>query len=72
MRDFIHISHPGRVIFGQGRITSLADEVRRLDAKRVLALSTPQRADLAERAASLIGDRSAGIYTGATSTRRSK
>lgn len=66
MRDFVYNSHPGRIIFGQGRIDALAEEVKRLGAKRVLAISTPERAGMANRAASLIGSSCVATFTGAT------
>ncbi len=37
--DFVHEVLPQRVVFGVGRRLSLADEVRRLDAKRVFVIA---------------------------------
>lgn len=65
LREFVYNAHPGRVIFGQGRIGSLREEVERLGAKRVLALATPGHASLAERAAGLIGESCVAVYAGA-------
>lgn len=66
MEDFTYNGNPGRVIFGSGTISQLADEAERLAVKRVLVLSTPEQADQAEEIARHLGDRIAGLYAGAT------
>lgn len=66
MRDFVYSSNPGRIVFGQGRIDTLAEEVARLGVKRVLAVSTPGQAAMAERVAGLIGPNCVAIFAGAT------
>lgn len=40
---FTHTSHPGRVLFGQGTLSSLPEEIDRLGASRVLVCSTPRQ-----------------------------
>ena len=57
MLQFSYEPQPTRVVFGAGRLDQLADEVARLGATRVLALSTPGQRRLAEWAAELLGDR---------------
>ncbi len=42
--NFTYVSLPTRVVFGAGAIRSLAAEVERLGARRVLLISTPGRA----------------------------
>jgi maleylacetate reductase len=44
--NFTYVSLPTRVVFGAGSIRSLAAEVERLGAKRVLLISTPGRAQM--------------------------
>lgn len=53
---------PTRVVFGAGSFEQLADEVDRLEAKRVLLVGTHGRAGLLERAKDLLGDRVAGVF----------
>ncbi|HEY1288873.1 MAG TPA: maleylacetate reductase [Burkholderiales bacterium] len=44
--NFTYVSLPTRVVFGVGAIRSLAAEVERLGARRVLLISTPGRAQM--------------------------
>src|SRR4051812_25771027 len=44
--NFTYVSLPTRVVFGAGSIRSLAAEVERFGAKRVLLISTPGRAEM--------------------------
>ena len=53
---FDYAALPARVLFGRGRIGEIAEEVRRLGAKRALVLSTPGHRALGERVAALLGD----------------
>ena len=66
MQPFIYTTHPVRVIFGFGTLAQLPAEVERLRLGRVLVLATPQQAADAQEIASRLGERSAGIYAGAT------
>ncbi|KAI3611533.1 Maleylacetate reductase (plasmid) [Cupriavidus necator H850] len=63
---FTYPIHPGRILFGPGKLADVAEEVTRLGATRALVLSTPfQRADalaLAER----LGPLAAGVFSEAT------
>ncbi|WP_377805798.1 maleylacetate reductase [Azospirillum sp. A29] len=66
MRDgFVYNGLPIRVIFGDGTLARLPEEVERLDRKRVLILSTAQQRDQAERLAELLGKRAAGVHPAA-------
>ncbi|NVI88620.1 maleylacetate reductase [Actinomadura sp. BRA 177] len=56
---------PVRVVFGKGVLGDLPAEVDALGLSRVLVLSTPGRRAGAERAASLLGNRGAGVHAGA-------
>ena len=60
---------PTRIVFGQGKIDSLRDEVRDLGGKRVLVLSgrtVAEKTNSVRRIADGLGDMSAGVYSGLT------
>ena len=63
---FDYTGQPARVLFGRGRVVDVADEVRRLGARRALVLSTPGHRALGERVSALLGDLAAGVYSKAT------
>lgn len=62
MLSFTYNTLPGRVVFGVGRLSELADEITRMQLKRVVVLSTPGQVALAERIATLLGPLCAGIH----------
>jgi len=51
----VYNSTPRRVIFGNGSVSTIADEVNHLGCSRALVISTPGRLKMAEDVASLIG-----------------
>ncbi len=60
---------PTRLVFGQGKIDSLRDEVRKIGGKRVLVLSgrtVAEKTNLVTRVVENLGDMSAGVYSGLT------
>lgn len=63
MESFVYIAHPARVVFGIGALGQLSQEVERLGLTKALILSTPEQSDLAERVATEVGQRAAGVYT---------
>jgi maleylacetate reductase len=65
MKDFTYTALPSRVIFGPGKLTSVATEVEAIGASRALVLCTPQQRAQAERVGELLGSRLAGIHDGA-------
>ncbi|MFL9925610.1 maleylacetate reductase [Herbaspirillum lusitanum] len=65
MYEFTYTANASRVIFGRGSLNSIEQEVERLGAGRALVLCTPDRRELAEPVAALLGKRCAGIYAGA-------
>lgn len=65
MGDFLYTSHPGRILFGQGRIADLGSELERLGLRRVLAVSTPEQSQMAQRVVELANGRCVATYTGA-------
>src|SRR5215472_3505558 len=61
--SFIHDSPPQRVVFGAGRIASVADEAARLGLSRALMIATPgSGARLGARVGDLLGGRCAGLH----------
>lgn len=62
MNPFVYNGLPSRVRFGPGALGKLESELELLGARRALVLSTPeQRAD-ADRIATLLGARCAGVF----------
>lgn len=55
-----------RVVFGYGTLEKLEDEADQLGVSRILVLTTPQQAAQGNELVSLLGDRAAGVYDGAT------
>ncbi|MBX4864172.1 maleylacetate reductase [Rhizobium sophorae] len=66
MDNFVYNANPGRVIFGSGTISRLAEEADRLGARRTLVLSTPEQAAQVDDIARHLGSRVAGLYPKAT------
>ena len=46
MKNFTYVALPTRVVFGAGSVKQLPAEIERLEAKRVLMLSTPGRSSM--------------------------
>src|SRR6266853_1435364 len=65
MQGFVYDQPATRVIFGVGTLDRLAEEVKRLGAKRALVLATPEQRKDAEDASRRLGDMSAGVYADA-------
>ena len=60
---------PTRILFGNGKIDSLKDEIQKLSGKRVLVLSgrtVAEKTDAVRRINDGLGDMSAGVYSGLT------
>ena len=62
MKDFVYISRPARVVFGAGSLGRLGAEIEALGARKALVLSTPEQRNSAERVATLLGPRAAGVF----------
>ena len=62
MNPFIYQGLASRVVFGLGKLDTLAEEIERLGASRALILTTPEQCHLGERVAAILGARCAGIY----------
>jgi maleylacetate reductase len=65
MQDFIYQSAPMRVVFGAGTLRQLPDELSRLGVTRALVLATPRQTGLVAGIREMIGERFAGVFTGA-------
>jgi maleylacetate reductase len=65
MQDFVYQSAPMRVVFGAGTLRQLPDELSRLGVVSALVLATPRQNDLVAGIREMIGDRFAGVFTGA-------
>lgn len=63
MKDFIYNGQAGRVVFGPGSLGHLEREIERLGVQRAMVLSTAGKAHLADRVASCLGARAAGIFS---------
>ena len=62
MLAFTYQANPARVVFGDGALAGLPEEVARLGAARALVLSTPEQKDDAERLAAMLGARAVGVH----------
>jgi maleylacetate reductase len=65
MQDFVYQSAPMRVVFGAGTLRQLPDELSRLGVTRALVLAPPRQNDLVSGIREMIGERFAGVFTGA-------
>jgi alcohol dehydrogenase class IV len=65
MQDFVYQSAPMRVVFGAGTLRQLPDELSHLGVTRALVLATPRQKDLVASIREMIGERFAGVFTGA-------
>jgi maleylacetate reductase len=65
MQDFVYQSAPMRVVFGTGTLRQLPDELSRLGVVSALVLATPRQKDLVASIREMIGERFAGVFTGA-------
>ena len=65
MKEFIYSALPSRVVFGSGKLASIAEEVEAIGASRALVLCTPPQKAQAETVGKLLGARLAGIHDGA-------
>lgn len=63
MDSFVYNSNPQRVVFGQGTIQKLPEELSRLGASRPLLLSTPEQAREAEKLSGILGGQIAGVFS---------
>jgi alcohol dehydrogenase class IV len=62
MKPFTYTAARARVVFGAGALAQLGGEIETLGARRALVLSTPEQRESAQRVATLLGERAAGVY----------
>ena len=62
---FEYSGSPARIIFGEGALARASEAVESLGCRHTLVLSTPAQADDAEALAGRLGERCAGVFTGA-------
>lgn len=65
MHAFTYSAQPSRVVFGEGSLKLIRQEVDALGCRRALVLCTPQQRDQAEAVAQLLGSANAGVFAGA-------
>jgi len=66
MQTFVYNALPSRVIFGQGTLAQLADEVRALGCMRALVLTTAPQSEQGQHLCQLLGDLAVGVFNNAT------
>lgn len=64
-RPFIFPGLTTRVVFGQGTLAQVPDEIARLGHSRALVLSTPHQQAEAQALADRLGDKATGVFAGA-------
>lgn len=64
--SFLYNTNPARILFGQGALASVADEIRGQGCHHALVLSTPFQKMEAEALARQLGGLSAGVFAEAT------
>jgi maleylacetate reductase len=65
MEGFIYTGLPARVVFGSGTLAQVRAEVERLAITRALVLTTPAQRAHGDAVVALLGDRAAGVFSGA-------
>ncbi len=63
MQPFVYHGLPSRVVFGQGTLSRLAEEIEQLGCRRALVLATPQQQEQAQAVLAQLGERGAGLFT---------
>ncbi|KAI5475346.1 iron-containing alcohol dehydrogenase [Pseudohyphozyma bogoriensis] len=66
MQPFVYNALPGRVLFGWGTTSKVAEEIKRLGCSKALILTTPFQVSSGEEVKKAIGDLAVGMYTNAT------
>lgn len=63
MQNFTYNASPGRVLFGEGKLQALSDEISRQELKSALLLSGPRQVAQVELLKKELGTRCAGMFT---------
>lgn len=62
MNRFVYVAQPARVVFGEGALSQLPQEIEALGARRALVLCTPEQRSSGDKVAGLLADRAAGVF----------
>lgn len=65
MERFTYSGSPAHIVFGRGERASVGDWVEKMDCRRALVLTTPRQKADGERLAADLGQRAAGLFSGA-------
>jgi len=65
MRPFVYNALPARVIFGNGTLSQLPDEVKKLGCSKALILTTPQQTKEGDNARALLNGLAVGVSNSA-------
>lgn len=63
VQSFTYDAFPGRILFGEGKLKTLSDEILRQELKSVLLLSGPRQIEQAELLKKELGTKVAGMFT---------
>ncbi|KAK0444828.1 iron-containing alcohol dehydrogenase [Armillaria borealis] len=66
MKSFVYNALPSRVVFGNGTLSQVVQEMANLGCSRALILTTPRQVAQGEKLKELVGDKAIGMYTNAT------
>jgi alcohol dehydrogenase class IV len=66
MRPFVYIAHPIRVVFGNGTMSKVKDEMAGLNCRKAVILTTAQQVGVGKQLESSLGDVVVGTYNNAT------
>ncbi|KAG7444492.1 iron-containing alcohol dehydrogenase [Guyanagaster necrorhizus] len=66
MKTFIYNVLPSRVIFGNGTLAQIVQEITNLGCSKALILTTPRQSTKGEQLKELLGDMAVDVYTNAT------
>ncbi|KAK0203107.1 iron-containing alcohol dehydrogenase [Desarmillaria ectypa] len=66
MKSFVYNALPSRVVFGNGTLNQVVQEVTNLGCSKALILTTPRQVAKGEKLKELVSNKAVGIYTNAT------
>ncbi|KAK0457887.1 iron-containing alcohol dehydrogenase [Desarmillaria tabescens] len=66
MKNFVYNALPSRVIFGNGTLDQVVQEITSLGCSKALILTTPHQVAVGEKVKELVGDKAVGRYANAT------
>jgi maleylacetate reductase len=66
MRPFVYNPHPSRIVFGNGTISTVKDEMARLNCSKAVILTTPHQVGVGQELKALMEGFVVGSYNNAT------